>query len=485
MDLGLLSATELVASVRAKRVSSVELLDGYIARIEKLNPIVNAVVTLDAERARERAAAADAAWVRGDWWGPLHGVPVSVKDALDTAGVRTTGGSKEFASRVPDRDAPAVARQKEAGAVVFAKTNLPLWSGDGQTWNELFGATSNPWDLERAPGGSSGGAATAVACGLSALDTGTDIGGSIRNPANFTGVYGHKPSFGLVPGTGYFDRPDGGRVDVDLNVIGPLARSVDDLELSLTLLSGPDTIGSSRAHVVLPAPRATSLDGYRIAVWFDDPFMAIDGEVKSILRRVADALTNAGAHVEETRPSINVEQALRTYYFLLGAAMGSGDERTVAIGRTVKATPATDNEPPGAAFVRGAAAEQVEWNAARVAQAAIRREWAHFHERYDALLCPVVPTAALPTEPGVPITERTMPIDGQPHRALEMIYWCGIIGLAYLPSTVIPVGATTSGLPVGMQVVGPYFEDRTALDIGRRIDAVLGAYRVPPLARLS
>jgi amidase len=485
MDLGLWSASELVESLRAKRVSSVELLDEYLARIEKLNPAVNAVVTLDAERARAQAAAADAASVRGDLWGPLHGLPVSVKDAIDTAGLRTTGGSKDFASRVPEHDAPVVARLKGAGAVVFAKTNLPLWSGDGQTWNELFGATANPWDLERAPGGSSGGAAAAVACGLAALETGTDIGGSIRNPAHFTGVYGHKPSFGLVPGTGYFDRPDGGHVDVDINVIGPLARSVDDLELSMNQIAGPDPLGARRPQFVLPAPRATTLDGYRIALWLDDPTLVVDREVRAILRRAADTLADAGAHIDEAHPDIDVEHALRTYFFLLGAAMGSGDEQTVAIGRSLRDAPPEIADRIDLSFARGAVAEMADWNAARVARAAVRREWARFHERYDALLCPVVPTAALPTEPGVPIGDRTMPIDGEPRPAVNMILWCGLIGLAYLPSTVIPVGATATGLPVGMQVVGPYLEDRTALDVARRGDRVLGAYRVPPLARLA
>jgi amidase len=485
MDLGLWSASELVASLRAKRVSSVELLDEYLARIEKLNPMVNAVVTLDGERARARAAAADAASVRGDRWGPLHGLPVSVKDAVDTAGLRTTGGSKDFATRVPERDAPVVARLKEAGAVVFAKTNLPLWSGDGQTWNELFGATGNPWDLERAPGGSSGGAAAAVACGLSALETGTDIGGSIRNPAHFTGVYGHKPSFGLVPGTGYFDRPDGGHVDVDINVIGPLARSVDDLELSMSQIAGPDPLGSQRPRFDLPSPRATSLEGYRIALWLDDPVLVVDREIRAILQRAADALTDAGARIDEARPDFDVEHALRTYFFLLGAAMGSADEHTVELGRSLRDAPPAVAERIDLAFARGAASEQGEWHAARVACAAIRREWARFHERYDALLCPVVPTAALPTEPGVPLRDRSIPIDGEPRPALNMILWCGVIGLAYLPSTVIPVGATASGLPVGMQVVGPYYEDRTALDVARRCDGVVGAYRIPPLARLS
>ena len=484
VDLGLLSATELVAALRAKRLSSVELLDAYLERIEKLNPMVNAVVTVDVDRARHRCAQADAAWARGDWWGPLHGLPISVKDALDTEGIRTTGGSKDFADRIPTADAPAVARLKEAGAVVFAKTNLPLWSGDGQTWNELFGATGNPWDLERTPGGSSGGASAAIACGFSGLETGTDIGGSIRGPAHCAGVYGHKPSFGLVPGTGYFDRPDGGQVDVDINVIGPLARSVDDLELSVRLLGGPDTLGGRRSGEVLPPPRASSLAGYRIALWLDDPGLPADGEIKAVLRRAVDELVDAGVSVHEDRPAIDVEPALRTFYFLLGAAMGTGDERTVAFGRSLQDQPATADEPIELSFARGAGAGVAEWNRARVARAALRREWARFHERYDALLCPVLPTAALPTEPGTAITDRTMPIDGEPHGAIEMIRWAAVVGVAYLPSTVVPVGATAAGLPVGVQVVGPYLEDRTPLDVARRIDRVLDAYRVPPLADL-
>jgi len=186
--------------------------------------------------------------------------------------------------------------------------------------------------------------------------------------------------------------------------------------------------------------------------------------------------------VDEAHPDIDVEAALRTYFFLLGAAMGSGDEAAVAVGRSMP-KPAPD-EPPEAAFTRGAAADVVEWNAARVAQAALRHAWARLHETYDVLLCPVTPTAALLTEPGLGITQRTMPIDGAERPAIEMIRWCGLIGLAYLPSTVTPVGATASGLPLGVQVVGPYFEDLTALDVARRIDGVLDAYRVPPLAAI-
>jgi amidase len=210
--------------------------------------------------------------------------------------------------------------------------------------------------------------------------------------------------------------------------------------------------------------------------------MVLDSEARAVLRRAVDQLAAAGARVEEAHPPIDVEPALRTYFFLLGAAMGSGDPTAVGIGRSMP--PATPDEPVEAGFTRGAAADLVAWNAAREAQAAVRRAWARFQDTYDVLLCPVTPTAALPTEAGRGINERTMTIDGAERPAIELIRWAGIIGLAYLPSTVIPVGATAAGLPMGMQIVGPYFEDRTTLDVARRADGVLGAYRVPPLAML-
>jgi amidase len=496
VDLATSTAGDLAAALRRREVSSVELLDAYLARISRLNPTVNAVVTLDEDRARQRALAADTAAAADEWWGPLHGLPMTVKDALDTAGLRTTGGSKDFARRVPTEDAPAVARLKDAGAVIFGKTNLPLWSGDTQTWNELFGATANPWDLERAPGGSSGGAAAAVACGFTSLETGTDIGGSIRNPAHFTGMYGHKPTFGLVPGTGYFDRPNGGASDVDINVVGPIARSVSDLALALDVLAGPASARNRRARTVLPPPRATSLDGYRLAVWIDDATMVVDGEVKAVLRAAVDELSGAGAKVEEARPAIDVDEAQATYFRLVGAATAAAEagpwlRRSPAVRKVAAARHAWQarNQPPLSAgqrasrhYTEGADGSVRDLVAARASQAKLRHQWARLHERYDAVLCPVAATAALPLEPGVPFNQRTMPVDGRLIPNMDNVLWSTVVGVAYLPSTVVPAGHTASGLPIGMQIVAPYYEDGTGLDIARRVDDVLGAWRVPPLA---
>ena len=217
------TATELAAALRAKEISSTELLDCYLGRIEELNPGLGAVVTLDADRARREAAEADRRLARGAAAGPLHGLPVTVKDCLETAGLRTTCGAPELAGYVPERDAEAVGRLRSAGAIIMGKTNLPAWASDCQSYNELFGTTNNPWDAGRTPGGSSGGAAAAVAAGLSALELGSDLGGSLRIPAAWCGVYTLKPSFGIIPVDGHIPPPPGMPAEVDIGVVGPLA----------------------------------------------------------------------------------------------------------------------------------------------------------------------------------------------------------------------------------------------------------------------
>ncbi|MEA3020753.1 MAG: amidase, partial [Actinomycetota bacterium] len=233
------SASELAAQIRRKQLGSRELLDSFLDRIDRLNGPINAVVTLDVERARAAADAADAATARGDAVGPLHGLPITIKDAIATEGIRSTGGAVELTDHVPTADAPAVARLKDAGAIVFGKTNLPRWSSDVQSFNEIFGQTNNPWNLDRIPGGSSGGAAAAVAAGFTSFELGTDIGGSVRIPSHWCGTFGLKPSYGVVPQRGYLDHTRGGSVDTDINVFGPIARSADDLDLLLGVLAGP------------------------------------------------------------------------------------------------------------------------------------------------------------------------------------------------------------------------------------------------------
>jgi amidase len=296
-DPAFADATECARAIRTRDVSSRELLDLLLERVDRLDGPINAVVTVDADAARARADDADRATAAGTSWGPLHGVPMTVKDVWETEGMRTTSGAPELADHVPATDALAVARLRAAGAVVFGKTNTPLYAGDIQTSNEVFGRTGNPWDVGRTPGGSSGGAAAAVAAGLTPLELGSDIGGSIRMPSHLCGTFGLKPTWGVVPSRGHIP---GGPIETDVNQGGPMARSVRDLELGLDVLAGPVPEDATAWHLELPRPeRPVDVAGLRIDVVLDDPDFPVSAEVRDLLRAGADRLLDAGARVEE------------------------------------------------------------------------------------------------------------------------------------------------------------------------------------------
>jgi amidase len=266
-DIALQSARTLAEAIRRREISSRELLDHYLARVERLNPPLNAVVTVDVEGARRAADAADKALARGGASGPLHGVPMTIKDTYETAGMRTTCGFEPWSDHHPEGDAEPVRRLREAGAVVFGKTNTPTLAGDWQTHNPIFGVTNNPWSREHTTGGSSGGAAAAVAAGLTALELGSDIGGSIRVPSSWCGVCGHKPTWGVVPQHGHLPPPPGTLAETDLGVMGPIARTVDDLELALDIVAGPHGHDAVGWRLELPPARATALRELRLAAW--------------------------------------------------------------------------------------------------------------------------------------------------------------------------------------------------------------------------
>src|SRR5262245_58996986 len=314
-------ATKLAPAIRDGELTSIELLECYLDRVDRLGKEVNAVVTLDADRARASAAAADEAHTMGANLGPLHGLPVTIKDAIETEGIRSTGGAKELADHVPKHDAPAVARLKAAGAIVFGKTNCPLWSGDVETHNELFGHTSNPWDLARTTGGSSGGAAAAVAAGFTSFELGTDIGGSVRIPSHCCGVYGLKPTWGVVSQRGYLDHPTGGTIDVDINVFGPIARSADDLDLLLSVLAGPEPERAVAWHLDLPKAEEHNLADLNVGVWFDDPNAIVQSEYRSMLGSVADKLADHGARVSEAHPEVDFGEQYGVFAHLVMEAM--------------------------------------------------------------------------------------------------------------------------------------------------------------------
>jgi amidase len=453
-------ATRLAEAIAKRDLSSRELLALYLDRIERLDGPVNAVVTFDVERAQAAATAADEATAAGRAGGPLHGLPITVKDAIATEGIRSTGGAVELTDHVPDDDAPAVARLKRAGAVVFAKTNLPRWSGDLQTYNDLFGTTSNPWDVRRTPGGSSGGAAAAVACGFTSFELGTDIGGSVRMPSHFCGVFGLKPSYGVVSQRGYLDSIGGGTTDVDINVFGPIARSADDLDLLLDVLAGPPPEQAVAWRLDLPAAEPTSLAGLRIGVWFDDPVAVVQRDYRALLEATAGALTDAGADVREDHPAVELTDQRDTFMNLIQAAIGPSMPEDIAEAVT---------------------GSHLAWLGHDRHRAELRARWAAWFERFDVLLCPVAVTPAFPHDQEGDILSRTLEIDGVERPMIDDIVWNGLIGVVGLPSAVPPIGRTPDGLPCGVQVVAPYLHDRRAVRVaGLVADATGGGYVPPP-----
>jgi amidase len=481
-DIAFRSALELVVAIRNREISSRELLDHYLKRVEQYNPKLNAIVTLDVERARKRADEADAALARGEQWGPLHGLPMTIKDTMETAGLRTTAGAPIHAEHVPMQDAPAVARLKTAGAIVFGKTNTPVFAMDVQSYNPIFGTTNNPWDVTRSPGGSSGGAAAALAAGLTGLELGSDIGGSIRNPAHYCGVYGHKPSFEIIPLRGHIPGPPGSLTGADIAVLGPLARSAKDLSLALSILAGPDEDEGVAWRLELPTPRRGALREYRVAAWLDDPACPIDAEVRNRHEAAVAVLRKEGVKVDDqARPGFQFAEALRTYLRLLWSATSPGLPAEVFQGfveMTGQLPPEDDSVLSHLAH--GSTQRQRDWLMLNEARAQYRARWAEFFKNYDVLLCPITPTAATPHDHSEPMMARTIQVNGQSRPYLDSISWAGVIGMAYLPVSMAPVGRTSQGLPVGMQVVGPYLEDRTTIDFARRLTEVIGGFEAPP-----
>jgi amidase len=433
------------------------------------------------ERARKHAEAADAALARGEVRGPLHGVPMTIKDTIETLGLRTTAGAPIHSEHIPRHDAPAVARLRTAGAVIFGKTNVPVFAMDGQSYNPIFGTTNNPWDVTRAPGGSSGGAAAALAAGLTGLELGSDIGGSIRNPAHYCGVYGHKPTFEIVPLRGHIPGPPGSLSGADIAVIGPLARSAEDLALALDVVTGPDTDRAVAWRLELPPPRRTTLQEYRVAAWLDDPTCPVDGEVRARLGATAEALRKAGVTVDDmARPAFTFADALQTYLRLLWAATSPGipPEQFQEIPTAAKQLP-PEADGYWERFMRASAQHHRDWLLMHEAREQYRVRWAEFFRHYDVLLCPVVPTAAIPHDHSEPQFARTLRVNGQEQPYLDIVAWAGVIGMAYLPATVAPIGRASGGLPVGVQIVGPYLEDRTPIDFARRLADVIGGFEAP------
>jgi amidase len=481
MDLDFGTATELVRALRNRAVSSRELLDHLLARIDRHNPGLNAIVALDAERARAAAGAADAATARGEAAGPLHGLPMTVKDVWETEGLVTTSGAPELADHVPATDALAVGRLKAAGAIIFGKSNTPLYAGDFQTFNDVYGTTSNPWDSARTAGGSSGGAAAAVAAGLTPLELGSDIGGSIRNPAHYNGVYGLKPSWGVVPSRGHIPGPPGSLVEADVNCNGPLARSISDLRTALGILAGPVPEDAAAWHLELDAgPEIGDATALRVATVFaaGSDVLPVARDVRARLEAFSDGVANAGARVDDVPLPVSLADGLRSWQDLVLPIIGIGlPDAEYAAFAELDAVP---GDEPSLTAGRALASRYRSWAHANQIRQRQRAAWAALFQRYDVVLAPVMPTAAFPHDTQRPITDRVLDVDGVAVPHLVAMAWCGAIGSVLLPVVTLPAGLTPAGLPVGIQVIGPFLSDLRLLRIAELLGAAAGTAFIPP-----
>jgi amidase len=479
------SARTQAEAVAKGAVSSRELVEDVLARIARSD--LNAVVTVDADGARAAADRCDAAVRAGSPLPPLHGVPITVKDAWAVQGVRSTSGLDELRDDVPSYDAVAVSRLRAAGAVVVGKTNVPPGITGQETANSLFGRTVNPWDRERTPGGSSGGAAAALAAGLSALELGSDSGGSIRQPAHCCGVFGHVPTHGVVPLRGHRPQVPWEHVgkDVDLMTAGPLARSAADLALALDLLAGDDPAIGGGLSFDLPPARVSELAGARVGVWLDDPFCPTDRAVRDRLQAAADALADAGARVSETRPPVSLAEAWDAAFPLWVA---SSSARTSA-EETERLQGLRDEPGLVGQRARAETMSHAEWLRLDEHRHELQRRWVSIFSEVDVLLCPVIPVVAPEHDPVEDLDAvasvdrrlaRTICVNGAQRPYLDQLTWNIVVGLAGLPATVAPAGLSAQGLPVGVQIVGDRYADRTTLRMAELIETELGGFVVPP-----
>jgi amidase len=482
MEWSFQTAEELAAALRSGAVTSAELTDEAIARIERDDRVMNAICVPDFDRARAAARGADQARARGEDR-PLLGIPVTVKESYNIAGLPTTWGMPQHRDYVPAEDAVQVSRLKTAGAVVLGKTNVPFGLQDIQSFNEIYGTTNNPWSHARTSGGSSGGSAAALASGFGALSIGSDIAGSLRTPAHFCGVYAHKPTLGLAATRGMVAPPAPALpVDLDLAVVGPMARTARDLTLLLDVMVGPDPLTHGVAYnVALPPARHERLSDFRVLVIEEHPIIPTGSAVRAGVNRVADALVDGGARVERHSPLLPDLTEAATIYTQLhfsGAVAGYPVEAYEQL-RTHAAGLSADDQSLDAARLRAAVLSHRDWLKANNRRELHRQGWRQLFAEFDAVLCPITPTPAFPHDHNANVFDRRIDIDGVEYPYFDQLVWAGLATMPGLPATAIPAGRSPEGLPVGAQVIGPLFQDRTPLRLAELLEQEIGGFQAP------
>jgi amidase len=476
MDPTFEPATSLTARLRKHEIGCLELLDHYIARVERLDKQINAVVVRDFDRARARARQLDSATDRG---APLFGLPMTIKESFDVAGLPTTWGAPAYRDSIATTNALAVDRFLNAGVVLFGKTNVPLMLADWQSYNEIYGTTNNPWNLARSPGGSSGGSAAALAAGLTGIEAGSDIGSSIRNPAHFCGVYGHKPTWGICPPLGQSLADN--VAPADISVIGPLARSAGDLAVALDVMAGPEPIDKGW-KLDLPPPRATSFKGLRAAVMVDHPVSEVDASIIGKLNELAEFLRREGASVSMgARPDFDMTLGHQLYIQMLRATTSARiDAEAMQHWRAEAERLPPDDNSYYALMARGNSMCHRDFLIANETRQRMRRAWARFFQNYDVLLCPVAGCAAQPHDQEGERWQRYVTVNGHHVLATDQMFWSGISCFYLLPATAAPLGFTSDGLPFGVQIVAAQFDDRTTIELAKLLETAWQGFVPPP-----
>lgn len=477
------TATALLAALRARSISSVELLDLHLRRIARYNPPLNAIVTFNLEEAQAQARAADSCRARESYTkeheGLLLGLPMTIKDCIYLKGLTTTGGLLERVGIVDEEDAPIAAAVRAAGAVIMGKTNAPTNADDFQTDNPVFGRTNNPWNLELTPGGSTGGGAAALAAGLTPLELGGDFMGSIRIPAAFCGVYGHRPSLTAIPRSGHFP---GGLLPNPANVlavVGPLARAAEDLELALDTAAGPQVGEDVAWRVQIPAARQARLTDYRVAIFPQVDWLPVDVEIGQALTDLVSGLRRLGARVEYAQPDSFGD--MREYYKLFLTFMGAGDagkylpEKRRRVAERLLGG-ADEVLVAYAEGIIGGAPDMFGWLTERERY---REAYRRFFGEWDVLLSPTNIVNAF-AHTAIPFSQRRLDVNGESAPYGRMSFYAGLSSMTGQPATAFPVGRTQSGVPIGLQAVGPYLEDRTPIAFAGLVGREFGGFVPPP-----
>ena len=471
-----LDATGQLAALAGKRISAVELLQLSLAREAQTHARLNAVVATDPERALFRAEAIDDLRAKGASLGVLAGLPMTVKDTFDVVGLPATSGLQAFKVRTAE-DAVVVGHARAAGAVIWGKTNVPVMAGDWQSFNDLYGTSNNPWDATRTTGGSSGGAACALAAGITALEIGSDIGGSLRVPAHFCGVFSHKPTWGLVSQLGHVPPQPGARAERDLNVVGPLARSARDLRLLFGVLCDAP---SARLG------EAADLSTLKVGLWLDEPMFPLDAEARAVLERFAVELAGQGATVETISSPVPAEQLMAAYQMLLGSIIGTdmppAQRKQMARMRSLAriAEGLGAKLSPELAQLRAYTATHAEWIEADETRARLRDSLSTVFSRFDVILAPVAAVPAFPHDHRPFQSRKLKTSDGKEIPYVSMLNWIALATACQLPATCVPAGLTAGGLPVGAQIIGPRGGDARTLAVAQAIEERIRGFVPPP-----